>query len=293
MASRIKIRVNTKDLKEFSKGLHDTIDYQKVLNTFMNGLTSHITQKHGRRFSYNTPTIGYRSTGKGFSGNTNRGQRQNMRKRSGKLMEAIRSAKFVKAAGRNNYEAGYNLSTILSIAPYAKIHLNHDITGKVKFTTLKPRKSKYFTIPLNAATDSNGNLKVTPPKIVATYKLQMPDRDDDGPKRKVFVYKKRVAGQRPEDWVRMLYKNVQPGSNFVADFSEEDTTKFRQNSILLFKGGEKKPYFVLAKKIKIPNRLTLHKEIYEKGFKETSYYSLKYKLEREVVRLLKNLGKRR
>ena len=296
--ARSRVRVDTRQLKQFSKGLHDDIDYQKVLESFMSGVTSSITRKQGRPYTYATPVIGM-PEGKGVGS----GGRRYLRSRTGKLMEAVRQAKFTKKVNKNQYDAGYDLATILSLAPHARAHLNTDENGTITFTTLYPKRGKFFYIPLKNAQNAKGVQTVQPPTLYKTtfaaYEKTTSEKTGKeyykGVGKKKFMFRSptgEVYGGKIfyDEWEKI---SVEDAIAKGYDFSGEDTQKLMRKPNLQILGKNNIPYFVLAKKIKIPNRLTLQKELVDNMSATSGYYSLRNRLQTEVNRLLRKMAKRR
>lgn len=281
--AKLRVKINTKDLRDFTKNLHDTIDYSKVLQSFMDGMNSRLLQKHGRQYTYQTPTIGMPKSKSSFGDNGSAG-RANVRRRSGRLIQAIRNARFTKSISKNQYEAGYSLPQILSAVPYAKLHINTNEDGKITYTTLTPR-TKYFSIPLNAALNSNGTLKVQPPRYASFYR----DDDTGGIARSDTENKSKVIYAVGNSWVKLSYEDALMQRY---DFSGENTKKFKKNSQVILSTRDRRPYFVLAKKIKIPARITLQKELADGINAPNGYYSLQNRLQTEINRLLRKVSKK-
>jgi hypothetical protein len=287
--AKIKVKVNTKDLTDFTKNLHDDINYEKVLSSYIDGVTSLISRKHGKPFTYQTPTIGMPAGKSGFSSGSS--GRRYLRSRTNRLIDAIRSAKFSRKVNTGEYNAGYDVATILSMAPHARIHLNTSEDGNITFTTLRPRKSKYFYIPLKNAVNARGIQTVSPPKLYKTT-FQSYDSTGKGEGKKNFMFRSptgEVYGgkQIHDEWEKISVKDAVAKGY---DFSGEDMKKLRPNTQLL--GRNNKPYFKLAKKIKVPNRLTLQKELSDTISAPSGYYSLKNRLQTEVNRMLRKASKR-
>lgn len=292
--AKARIKVDTRELKRFSKGLQDDIDYQKVLESFMSGVTSSITKKQGRPYTYATPTIGMPSE-KGVGA----GGRRYLRSRTGRLMEAIRQAKFTKKLNKNQYDAGYDLATILSLAPHARAHLNTDENGTITYTTLYPKRRKFFYIPLKNAQNARGVQIVQPPTLYkTTFEMYGEDEEDGvmrGSGKKKFMFRSptgEVYGGKIiyDEWEKISVKDAIAKGY---DFSGEDTQKLLKKPNLQILGKNNIPYFTLAKKIKIPNRLTLQKELVDNMSASSGYYSLRNRLQTEVNRLLRKMARKR
>lgn len=291
--AKARIKIDTRELKRFSKGLHDDIDYQKVLESFMSGVTSSVTKKQGRPYTYATPVIGM-PEGKGVGS----GGRRYLRSRTGRLMEAIRQAKFTKKLNKNQYAAGYDLTTILSLAPHARAHLNTSDDGTITYTTLYPKRRKFFYIPLRNAQNARGVQIVQPPTLYKTTFEVYEDGEDGitrGAGKKKFMFRSptgEVYGGKIiyDEWEKISVKDAIAKGY---DFSGEDTQKLMKKPNLQILGKNNIPYFVLAKKIKIPNRLTLQKELVDNMSANSGYYSLRNRLQTEVNRLLRKMARKK
>ena len=278
----VKFVIDTSSLRELARDFKDDTDYKKVLTSFIRTFNRSFMKKHSRPYTYGTPTIGlYGRSGpgsadaKGYRPPRARMSpgRDNLRKRSGRLMNAFRGATIVEQNNKGNYFVGYNLAQVISAAPYARHHLNYREDGADQDTVLKP-KSAYFYIPLKAATNADGTLKVAPPNTVRRS-------------HRNGVRFRQGNGGSAGDWVQMSY---QVALKAGYDFSEE-SNKFRNRTQLLLRKSNKKPYFILAKKITIPKRLKIVKDLGDSISKPSGYNSLIGVLNKELDRLARKMAR--
>jgi hypothetical protein len=287
---RIKFNVNTDDLKLFAIALREGIDMSKVLDSYVKGLRNLAHKKHSRPYGYRTPTIGMAAQSGGATGVTP-GGRTNLRKRTGRLSSALKNSYYARKQSNVKYEVGYNLNTLYSIAPHARQHINKNISGEITEKTYYPRR-KYFYIPLKAAQNPDGTLKIKEP-VMSAYREGFLDRESDSNwGKKIFTFKttnKRDYGTETIKYIKASYTDIKN----TVDFSGEDTSKFHDYSQILYNPRDNKPYFVLAKKIKIPNRLTLAKDLNDAVNSPKGYNTLNTKIEQAIAAHMNKLRRAR
>lgn len=243
-----KVTFDTREIEEFAKGAKGVeLEVQKSINWYINKVYADLYKQHSTPYTYVTPPGAKRKMVSHMSGS----DRKNLRKRTGKLLADLKRAKYGKKVG-DTWEAGFSIRT----GSYLSIHVGDRNDPPTKFVAGQkgPTFKGRILIPLRAALNSNGTVK----PITASNLAKM----------------------------RMLPFKVAIDSSKV-DFTGEDTRKFHDYSLIIFKSTGRKlvPLYVLAKRIEIPKRVFVGEKMLK--YYDDLYDRLDADIERELNKKFK------
>lgn len=244
-----KVTFNTSAIEAFAKDAKGIeLDAQKIVNWYINKVYAELYKQHSRSYTYTTPPGARRKYVNQMGGS----DRKNLRRRSGRLLEALKNAKYTTRLGEGSYEAGFRIRP----GTYLNIHVGEPDDAPVKLTPAQVGRTfkNRIVIPLRAGLNANGSMKPVTASAMAKMKI--------------------------------LPFHVAADLSSV-DFSGEDKSKFKEFSLILFKKSGRKliPMYVLAKKIEIPKRMFIGEKMAQ--YHDDLYHKLDLEIDKQLNRLFK------
>lgn len=218
----VKLSVDTREIDDLIKDIDKALsepDVEKELQRYLNSVYRYLSKKHGKRYSYATPTAS---------------ERQNLRKRSGGTLGLLRAAKdhrdSVRKLNDHLFEAQFILSDKLAdmvgdpgdYTRYDTGNFDGPNIGTIGLGRSGRNRRTYILIPLRNATTSNGGVNVLSPRELDACSLLSIDK----------IPASALAG--------------------------EDISKLGKSGILCKTSGRNIiPMYVIAKEIRVPKRIDM------------------------------------
>jgi hypothetical protein len=203
-----KVTFDTRGFETAFPGKEIEKEIEKAVNWYINQVYRDLSKQHGRRWTYVTPPGD---------------KRKNVRKRTGKLLNDLKRAKYGRRQG-NTWQAGFNIDRGSYLYRFHVGDPGEEETFTRSDVPPNLRYGRGLLIPLRAALNANG----TPKPISGRQNLKMAR-----------------------------------GSLFsTADLAGEDAAKL-ENSIIVYKqsGRRKIPMYIFAKKFTVPKRVFVREKM--------------------------------
>lgn len=215
-----RFRFDYSDLRKAVNNFNSVkeIDVIKEVNWYLNQVYRDLSRKHGKRYTYVTPSAP---------------ERKNLRVRSRTLLNNLKASRFTRQNG-NSVTAGWDIPTGNPKGNYLGVHVGETESDapfrltpqNAKYTYTTKKGEKRILIPLRAGMDSQGR----PKPITGRIRANM-----------------RAAP----------FRVIEKRSDFVWG-GEDKKKFHANTVILYRRSGRKKvPMYVIVKKARIPKRLLL------------------------------------